>query len=154
MITYRIPLAGLKFSTNKIYAGVHWSKRKEIADGIHGIAELFCRPVQVVRSYPVSVRYRFFFVTRPLDTTNCTFMVKCIEDALRAIGIIAEDTPEYVGETIIQSIAAKRPEGKKGSDGSGAKADAPDEDTVEITINEFNYGNERKNGLEEVCIGK
>ncbi len=136
MITYHIPLTGLKVSTNKIYAGIHWTKRKESADAIHSVATGFCRPVQKVQSYPVEIRYKFVFVTRPLDTLNCAYMAKCIEDAFRAIGILEDDSPSYVARTIIEVHEQSKGKSKKRLK-SSSKEDAEKEveDRVEIIIN-------------------
>lgn len=134
MITYRIPLRGLKFSTNKIYAGIHWTERKRIKDSILSVAGGFCRPIQKPESYPVQIRYRFFFATRPLDTLNTAAMAKMFEDAFRTLGIIEEDTPEFVARTILEVYAIDPKERSKAAALRGKKRDAKEEDWVEITI--------------------
>lgn len=135
MITYHIPLTGLKVSTNKIYAGQHWSKRKESADAILGIARWFCRPIQKIESYPVEICYKFVFVTKALDTTNCSYMVKMLEDALRSLEILKDDSPQYVARTIIESHGEATKKTKKGVKLAGAKDDEKkSEDRVEIII--------------------
>lgn len=124
-IAYRIPLRGLKVSTNQIYAGIHWSKRKQIKDGIASVTQGFCRPVRACESYPVAIGYRFIFGSKPLDTLNCAFMAKCIEDAFRAIGILEDDDVAHVASSFIEVVAIRREKGKI----------TEDLDWVEITIN-------------------
>jgi hypothetical protein len=62
-------------------------------------------------------------------------MAKMLEDAFRALGILAEDTPEYVARTILESVSVSKPKAKARAVASSNEADAPHEDTVEITIN-------------------
>ena len=134
MIQYRVPLDGIKFSTNQIYAGVHWAKRKQAKDSIARYAAIFCRPVKKIDAYPVEISYRFVFGTRALDTLNTAAMAKMLEDAFRAIGILKDDSPAYVARTVLESVAVpseKRP--KKGDAGYRATYQKK-EDYVEITI--------------------
>lgn len=135
MIRYRIPLRGLKVSTNEIYAGIHWAKRKQIKDSILSVANGFCRPIQKIGSYPVELRYKFTFGTRGLDTLNTAYMAKMFEDALRTLGILEDDDPSHVARTILDVIAIKRPKGKKALIASGRQANAQDDDWLEIEIN-------------------
>lgn len=135
MIRYTIPLKGLKVSTNKIYGGIHWTERKSIKDSIHGYAVAFCRPVKIVQSYPVEISYKFTFATRSLDTLNTAFMAKCFEDSFRSIGILKDDSPKYVTKTILEVVELNRKGGPKTSNSSGPKADAQNEDSLEIIIN-------------------
>ncbi len=137
MISYRMPLEGLKVSTNKIYAGIHWAKRKEIKDGFLNLAVIFCRPVQRVESYPVRIHYRFVFASRGLDTLNTAFMAKMLEDSFRTIGILEEDDPAHVAETILEVVVLPKKKRSKGSDDERSKDDAKDEDFVEINISEY-----------------
>ena len=133
-IKYVIPLLGLKTSTNKIYAGEHWSKRKQLKDGITSVAAVFCRPVREIGSYPVEICYRFCFVSRPLDTLNCAYMAKAFEDALRSLGILEDDDPAHVARTVLEVDVFPRKKGPSSNDASGAQGDAPNEDQLEITI--------------------
>lgn len=132
-----MPLTGLKVSTNKIYAGQHWSKRKKDADSIASIARWFFRPIQKIESYPVEIRYKFFFVSRALDTTNCSYLVKCIEDALRAFEILKDDSPKFVERTIIESYQCAAKKAQKAGGCQSSKIDEENEDRVEIIINQI-----------------
>lgn len=137
MIHYRIPLTGVKVSTNKIYAGTHWSKRKSIKDSILGYAVAFCRPVQCIESYPVEISYRFLFGTRPLDTLNTAYMAKMFEDAFRSLGILKDDDPKCVARSILEVVVERAPKGAKSDAASRAKSNAQDKDWLEITIKPY-----------------
>ena len=134
MISYLIPLTGIKVSTNRIYAGIHWTKRKKIKDSILDIAAVFFRPIQRILAYPVEIRYRFIFSSRALDTTNTTFLVKMFEDALRALEIIKDDSPQYVARTVIEVVVVPRTKNKKAPHDMGQKKVEKNEDWLEITI--------------------
>ncbi len=95
-----------KVSTNRIYSGVHWRKRQEWADLYH---EEFL-PIKgkiKVAEYPVVITYDFFFKKNALDTLNCAMMAKMLEDGMVAVGILKDDSPEYVSKSVITSKAVK-----------------------------------------------
>jgi len=83
-------------STNKIYAGMHWSKRKEIVDSWHEIIyytllqqnikrELFKQPVDII-----------VYSDDDLDADNHFFLIKLIVDTLKEYELIVEDNRKYV----------------------------------------------------------
>lgn len=90
-----------KISTNSIYAGIHWATRKKLADTYH--KALIEHKNKKVTEYPVEITYIFTFKAKPLDTTNCTFMAKMLEDGLVGYGIIEDDDPTHVSFTGIYS---------------------------------------------------
>jgi len=97
-----------KVSTNKIYSGMHWTKRKKLADLFHN--SLIEYRNKAVKEYPVEITYIFTFKSKPLDTTNCTFMVKMLEDSLIINKVIENDSPEYVSFTGIYSQKGNKDE--------------------------------------------
>lgn len=97
-----------KVSTNQIYAGMHWAKRKKLADLYH--QSLIEHRNKTVKEYPVEITYIFNFKSKPLDTTNCTFMVKMLEDGLIAHGILKDDNPDHVSFTGIYSQKGSKDE--------------------------------------------
>ena len=137
IIHYKIPLRGIKFSTNKFYAGMHWTKRKEIKDSILSITRGFCRPIKKVKSYPVQIGYRFVFTSRALDTLNTAVMAKMFEDSLCTLGVIEGDSPKYVKKTVLEIIDQGNENKKKGINNKGSKIDKENEDYVEIKIYEL-----------------
>lgn len=136
-IHYKIPLRGLKFSTNKIYAGIHWTKRAQIKDGILSVTAGFCRPIQKVKSYPVQISYRFIFGSRALDTLNTAAMAKMFEDSFRTLGIIEDDSPKFVGKSELEVIELSRTRQAKPIDGARSSINKEDQDWVEITISPY-----------------
>ncbi len=90
-----------KISLNKVYAGVHWSKRKEWADMYH---EEFLDVKGVkVNNYPVVILYEFFFKQKPLDSLNCAMMAKMLEDGMVKAKILKGDEPKFVDESRLKS---------------------------------------------------
>lgn len=134
MIKYQIPLKGIKVSTNRIYAGTHWKSRKEIKDRVLDVAESFCQPIKRIESYPVKIEYRFFFATKPFDSSNCSYMVKMFEDALCSLGVLEDDAPKFVASTFISVNVLPASKGKKEFDAQGEKINAKDKDLLEILI--------------------
>lgn len=94
-----ILLKGLpKISLNKWYAGTHWTKRKEIKDIYKLIVRnQFKEVLSKDNSYHVS--YYFCFKKKPLDASNCSAMVKLIEDV-----IFEDDSFKIVESITIQSV--------------------------------------------------
>ena len=86
-----------KISLNKWYAGMHWTKRKQIKDNYTVIVKSQCSEV-FSKDKMYSVDYKFYFKSRPLDASNCTAMVKMIEDI-----IFEDDTYKIVRELKISS---------------------------------------------------
>jgi|SRR5262245_36887731 hypothetical protein len=90
IITLDIPE---KVSSNAAYAGMHWSKRKELADLYHP-ALIEHRGEQW--KTPLHLTFTFSFKGKLLDCSNCFLMAKCLEDSLVINGIIPDDTPAIV----------------------------------------------------------
>lgn len=132
MITYRVPLLGIKLSTNQSYAGIHWTKRKAIKDSVLSIVFGVCRPVLKVDSYPVDIRYRYVFKTRALDTLNTAIISKMLEDALCSIGVLEDDSPHFVKRSILEVDVL--PKEKRSKSSNAQRPQAGSEDFVEITI--------------------
>lgn len=86
-----------KISSNATYAGMHWTKRKKIADLFHASMLPF-RKLEV-KDYPVNVNYIFSFKGKPLDSTNTATMAKMLEDGMVACGILEDDDWKHVSFT-------------------------------------------------------
>ena len=77
-----IKLTGLpKISTNKIYAGMHWTKRKKHKDECLWIVKSQFKG-QLTKDKQYNVEYTFGFKTKPLDASNCSYMAKIVEDII------------------------------------------------------------------------
>ena len=82
-------------SWNKMYAGLHWSKRKAEADRVHLAVRAVLDPACDTFENPVEITVRAYFKNQreQLDASNIA--AKIYEDGL--IGwLIKDDTPEYV----------------------------------------------------------
>lgn len=88
-----------KISTNKIYSGIHWGLRKKHKDLFRSV------PINhpPVIKYPVNLFFDFQFKGHPLDTTNCSYMAKLIEDSLVHQKILLDDSPKHVQWVAIKS---------------------------------------------------
>lgn len=93
-------------STNDIYSGIHWSKRKKWADSVHTLVKNMTMGVTPF-TVPVEI------VIRPVigkgckarDTSNYSYALKLIEDGLVASGIIAGDESDKVYDVhILKSV--------------------------------------------------
>jgi type I restriction-modification system DNA methylase subunit len=68
-----------KISLNKWYSGTHWSKRKKIKDDyLLVLKKYFPKKLKGI----FTVEYKFTFKKYPLDASNCSAMIKLIEDCI------------------------------------------------------------------------
>lgn len=97
-----------KISTNSIYAGIHFSKRKQHKDYFGWLVRkaLNKAKIQKIQRFPVSLIFDFHFKSRPLDTSNTSYMAKLIEDWLVRLGHLPDDSPKYIKSISLSS--AKR----------------------------------------------
>lgn len=90
-----------KISTNEIYAGVHWTKRnKHKHDFIlltNGMKRL--KPVEGI----VDLEFIFTFKRNALDSSNCSYVVKLLEDCLVHHKILKDDTIKFVRKISMES---------------------------------------------------
>lgn len=91
-----------KTSTNDIYTGVHWSVRTKIANYFHDIVIWDCKKLQKITD-KVNLKFIFTFKKNALDSSNCTFMAKCLEDWFRKGWLLQNDDPKYVWDFICRS---------------------------------------------------
>lgn len=95
-----------KQSANQIYSGVHWSKRKKIKDAYLFLTRAPFAKLKKIEG-KVDLQFDFFWSGRALDSSNCFFMAKMIEDCLVEHGILQDDTTKFVGKITIQSHKSK-----------------------------------------------
>jgi hypothetical protein len=90
-------------STNQIYAGLHWSKRKRAKDDACAATLAAVRAAGI---QPVTGRVDLVFRprlgkgVRRRDTSNNSMSAKLLEDALVKAGVLADDTDEHVRRVI------------------------------------------------------
>jgi hypothetical protein len=90
-----------KHSLNKIYSGVHWTKRKKDKDTYKIIIKSQFKEV-LSKDFSYRVSYEFNFKRNALDTSNTVYMLKMIEDI-----IFEDDTYKIIPELNIKSQKAK-----------------------------------------------
>lgn len=89
-----------KVSLNSIYSGMRWKARADLATLYH--EELLeIRGKVKVKTYPVKIRYEFYFRIKPLDSLNTAFMAKMLEDGLVHAKALVDDSIEYVSESTL-----------------------------------------------------
>jgi len=101
MINIEIPMPE-KISANKVHAGVHWGVRKRWADTYHKSFLPFKNKYKI-NEYPIKMTLMFEYRTHALDIDNNFYMAKLCIDSLRSIGLLRDDTLEYVSEISIRS---------------------------------------------------
>lgn len=105
---YRVEVAGLPPSLNAFYAGMHFRKRKALADEWHAafhwafVAAKLPRPLR----WPVTLDVTQFS-KRIRDCDNAVISAKFAGDALVAGGFLPDDTPEYIACVVLRSAKGK-----------------------------------------------
>ncbi len=96
----------VKISTNAIYAGTHWTKRKKLKDSYLWLTK---GPFKLLKPAEgkVDIDFTFFWAGRALDSSNVSFLVKMLEDCLVEYGIIKDDTIKHVGRVSMESKKSK-----------------------------------------------
>jgi hypothetical protein len=97
----------MKFSLNKIWWGWPWSQwlRKDKRDMWHEVIDEVIDEYKLKKiNYPIEIEFIFYWKSRYLDCSNCTPMVKLIEDWLVENKILTDDTNEYIRRIHIESI--------------------------------------------------
>ena len=92
-----------------MYAGIHWSKRKEVADRAHQLIRTspYSGNDIIPFEVPVHITYTVYFDKRPMDADNCC--VKIYTDGLRG-WCIEDDNPKYVsGVTVYSRVDREHP---------------------------------------------
>lgn len=90
-------------STNAIYAGVHWAKRKKAKDEacMATLAAVRAAGIQPVQGrVDLVFRPRLGKGVRRRDTSNNSMSAKLIEDSLVKAGVLIDDTEQYVRRVI------------------------------------------------------
>lgn len=82
-----------RYGLNRLYAGLHWARRKEHADYWHSLVGWRLRELGAAMAEgPVFVE--FYFNTQ-MDADNHGYLVKLIIDGMKGV-IIRDDSREYV----------------------------------------------------------
>lgn len=92
-----------KVSTNKIYAGCHWTKRNAISSYFHNLVLSDCKNLPKFND-KIDIHFLFTFKGRCLDSSNCSYMAKCLEDWFRKWWLIKDDSIKYIWKFSLESI--------------------------------------------------
>ena len=99
-ISFEIPMTKKeigKYSFNKVYAGMHWTKRKAAADYFHSITQCALHSKKIPRTpFKRPVRITMYFNSN-LDISNHSWIAKMVEDGMKG-WLIQDDTKKYVTE--------------------------------------------------------
>lgn len=96
----------VKISTNKIYAGTHWRNRNKLKEDYLWLTKSCFKSLKFIEE-KVDLHFTFFFNKKPLDSSNCSYMAKMLEDCLVAHGVLKDDTIQYVGRVSFESVKGK-----------------------------------------------
>jgi hypothetical protein len=111
ILKYEIPRQ-YKVSTNQIYSWIHWRKRKQIADWYHQLTKKDCKEFSTLLD-KVDISFKFYFRSRYLDSSNCSFMWKMIEDSLVKNKLIKDDSNMYIWCISYESMIISQKDRKK-----------------------------------------
>ena len=95
---YKVP------SWNTLYAGMHWSKRKEMADIAHMVVLEAVGGKQDPFPRPVTIKIEAH-MKRPIDPDNVC--AKLLIDGLKHAGIVKDDTHEYISSVTTRVLKSK-----------------------------------------------
>lgn len=98
---YNIKIDIEKISTNEIYAGRHWRTRQKHKENYLILTNCF-KNYDLIED-KVDIHIDFYFKGRALDSSNCSYMFKLIEDCLVKHKVLKDDTIKYVGKVSMQS---------------------------------------------------
>ena len=92
-----------KVSTNSIYSGKHWRTRaKHKEEMLEVFKDIETQPFE----NQVDINMDFYLKGRTLDSSNCSYMFKIIEDCLVKCGYLIDDTSKYVRRVSMESHKA------------------------------------------------
>lgn len=104
---WRIEVNELPPTSNKIWAGVHWAKRKQIADTWHVLFYDALRTVDIPRPLPNRGEpYQIhctLFCKRRRDADNGWVGLKLFQDTLVKYGYLPDDNSDYINDCILTS---------------------------------------------------
>ena len=108
MKSQTINVAWIGPSMNRIWSGVHWSKRKNFADEAHTAVAIAVKQ-QKIQPFPGAVELEVTPIHsgRHYDVSNYSLTCKAIEDGLVECGVLVGDSPRFVRK--VSYFAPERP---------------------------------------------
>lgn len=98
----------IAISTNIIYAGVHFRTRQSHKDKYKSHTKTLFKSLKPI-DHPVDIHFDFY-LKKPLDSSNCSYMGKMLEDCLVEHGVIKDDNYKLVRK--VSNISWKGDENK------------------------------------------
>lgn len=101
-------------STNSIYAGCHWAKRKKHADAAHAAVidampdHCFSAGAQFQRAVSITVTPSLGKGCRGRDVSNYSYAAKLIEDGLVQSGVLRGDEADKVASMTLYAPVVDR----------------------------------------------
>lgn len=92
----------IKISTNKIYASTKWYVRANSKKDYLALTQNQFKALEPITD-KVDLSFSFYFTKNALDSSNCSYMAKMIEDCLVEYGVLKDDTIKYVGKISLTS---------------------------------------------------
>lgn len=94
MLELRITEPGLsRYGLNRLYSGMHWTKRKSHADYWHSRIGWELKKIKAeMFESPVFIEFEF---ETGMDIDNCGYLIKLVIDGLKGI-VIHDDSKKYV----------------------------------------------------------
>lgn len=87
-------------SLNDWYSGSHWNKRSALKKVWRDTVAVYCKNAQMkpFTKFPLKITTQPTYKdNRKRDTDNTITAAKLFIDAIKHLGLIPDDTPEYVG---------------------------------------------------------
>lgn len=99
-ISFEIPMTKKeigKYSFNKLYATMHWTKRKAAADYFHSLTQCALYSQKIPKKlFEAPVKITMYFNSN-LDISNHSWIAKMIEDGMKDY-LIQDDNKKFVHE--------------------------------------------------------
>ena len=104
----QVEVIGTPPSLNKMYAGIHWRRRQEMAEEWHLRLLHAFRSAKVPKPLKSPVVLRITQISKRIrDCDNAILSAKFCGDALVRWKYLPDDTPEYINEVRLRSIKGK-----------------------------------------------
>ena len=80
---------------NKVWAGVHWTSRRNIARQGHEMTCVYAKRIRPFEN-PVHITFQPIVTGKFFDASNYMLTAKIIEDGLVKCGVLEDDGPKFV----------------------------------------------------------
>jgi hypothetical protein len=96
-------------SLNSVYAGIHWTKRKKLADDMHKLTHVAAKHLEPFTGpVELKLRARLGKGKRAYDCSNYALGFKLAEDAIVRAGVLRGDESDKVVRVVIEAPAVDR----------------------------------------------